>query len=369
MVKTQERLKTIIILLLKKGGKDMACIYKATFKCNGKSYIGQTRKSFKERQKGHKDSYRKRINRFYAAIRSHGWDELEWTILEECSIDKLNEREVYWIAYYRTYIGFEDCNGYNMTLGGDGTSNPYLFTTQEEVNDLLEAYKECGSINQLCEEYGCGYTVIHNILTGMTRQEFTGFEYNDKTFIHKYIKKGLKYTNEQIQDVIDRNKAGETNPNIAKEMGVPIKWVQDILSGRTMSKRTGIKHVTRKERQQYNPVNSKLTKEQVLEMVDLYYNQEWEPVDIAAKFGKSVNRIYEILKRDIWSDITGIKKIKQLPRSKNKRFTKEEVLLIVEENKQGLSREELAEKHGTSKAYIGAILYGEKWNSVTHLKD
>ena len=229
----------------------MACIYKATFKSNGKSYIGQTRRDFKERQKDHKDAYKKRINCFYAAIRSHGWEDIEWTIIEECPIDKLNEREIYWIAYYRTYIGFDDCNGYNMTLGGDSGPTPYLFANQKEVDDLLESYMKCGNINQLCEEYDCGYTVIYNILTGLIRQEFTHIEKNDKTFIHKYMKKGLKYTNEQIQEVIERNKKGESNPVIAGKMQVPIKWVQDILSGRTMSKRTGIKHVTRKERQQY----------------------------------------------------------------------------------------------------------------------
>lgn len=62
------------------------------------------------------------------------------------------------------------------------------------------------------------------------------------------MKKGIKYTNEQIQEIIDRNKNGQKNPDIAKEMQVPIKWVQDILSGRIMSKRTGIKTITRKER-------------------------------------------------------------------------------------------------------------------------
>ena len=154
-----------------------------------------------------------------------------------------------------------------MTIGGDGASNPYFFSTQEEVDDLLNAYRECGSIGQLCEEYGCSYTVIYNILTGLTRVEFTGFKENDKTFLHQYVKKGLKYTNEQIQEVINRNKAGESNSIISKEMQVPIKWVQDILSGRLLSNKTGIKTVTRKERQLYNPVNSKLKKEEVYEIL------------------------------------------------------------------------------------------------------
>lgn len=347
----------------------MACIYKATFKCNGKSYIGQTRKSLSTRQKGHKRDYQRKITRFYSAIRSHGWEDLEWSILEECSEEDLNEREIYWIDYYRTYIGFQDCNGYNMTLGGDGTSNPYLFSTQQEVNELLEAYKKSGDINQLCEVYGCGYTIIYNILTGLERGEFTGISENDKTFIHLYKKAGTKYTNKQIQEVISRNKDGQGNSLIAEEMEVPIKWVQDILSGRTLSKRTGIRTVTRDERQKYNPVNSKMTKEQVLEIVRLYYDELWEPVDIAKKFDKNMNCIYNILRRLTWSEVTNIKKISQLPRSKTKRFTPEEILQIVEEFSKGASRKDLAQNHNTSEAYITAILCGDKWNNLTHLKN
>ena len=151
-------------------------------------------------------------------------------------------------------------------------------------------------------------------------------------------------------------------------MQVPIKWVQDILSGRIMSKRTGIKTITRKERQKYNPVNSKLTKEQVLEMVKLYYDELWEPMDISKKFNINVNRIYEILKRETWGEVTNIKRINQLPRSTTKRFTSKEILQIVKEFNEGISKKDLAEKYDTSKGYINAILTGRKWNNLTHIK-
>lgn len=360
----------------------MACIYKATFKCNGKSYIGQTKRNLKARQKDHKDAYKKRINCFYAAIRSHGWDDIEWTVIEKCQIDKLNEREIYWIDYYRTYIGFEDCNGYNMTLGGDTGACPHIFTKQEEIDDLLNAYKESGDIGQLCEEYGCAYNVIYKILTGQTRQEFTRIEYEDKTFINKYRKKGLKYTNEQIQEVIDRSKKGEFNPDIAKEMQVPIKWVQDVLSGRIMSKRTGIKHVTRKERRLYNPVNSKFTKSEILDVVDMFYNQEKTTREIADKYGKNISRIYEILRGKTWSQITFLNDdiyFEEVKRRTPERITKEkkpskiisdeDVLLIVSYAKSGVSKQWIAEKFNTTELYIGKILRGERRNNIIHIKD
>ena len=42
-------------------------------------------------------------------------NNFKFMILERCSRDKLNDREVYWIAYYDSYY-----HGYNQTKGGDG---------------------------------------------------------------------------------------------------------------------------------------------------------------------------------------------------------------------------------------------------------
>ena len=50
------------------------------------------------------------------AYNKYGKDVFEWVILEECSLDKLNEREIYWIAKKDSFY-----DGYNQTLGGGGT--------------------------------------------------------------------------------------------------------------------------------------------------------------------------------------------------------------------------------------------------------
>lgn len=44
-------------------------------------------------------------------------------------------------------------------------------------------------------------------------------------------------------------------------------------------------------------------------MVKLYYDELWEPMDISKKFNINVNRIYEILKRETWGEVTNIKRI------------------------------------------------------------
>lgn len=47
-----------------------------------------------------------------------------------------NEREKYWIAFYHTYIKDPLCNGYNLTLGGDGQSGrPMSLETRKKISD------------------------------------------------------------------------------------------------------------------------------------------------------------------------------------------------------------------------------------------
>ena len=99
-------------------------IYKITNKINGKIYIGQSvdirRRWYEHKGKlgkpGAEEYY------FQKALKKYGIDNFTWEILEECEPDQLNEREQYYISLYRTYVGFDDCNGYNLTRGGDAPS-------------------------------------------------------------------------------------------------------------------------------------------------------------------------------------------------------------------------------------------------------
>lgn len=93
-------------------------IYKHTNKVNGKVYIGQTQQSTDLRWregKGYKNSIV-----FSCAIAKYGWHDFDHEIIESnIKTKKLADaREVYWISFFRSYVGFDDCNGYNMTLGG-----------------------------------------------------------------------------------------------------------------------------------------------------------------------------------------------------------------------------------------------------------
>ena len=85
----------------------------------GWAYIGQTTYSVGTRWKEAGHGYQKSYV-FRRAIEKYGWENFKHEILEDhIPIDKLDEREQYWIAHYHTYIGDPECKGYNMTKGGN----------------------------------------------------------------------------------------------------------------------------------------------------------------------------------------------------------------------------------------------------------
>ena len=96
----------------------MPYIYKITNLINQKIYIGQTTKSIQERWKRHwADSTKPDISNrpLYKAFNKYGKDNFKIEEIEECSLEKLSEREIYWIEKLGSFK-----YGYNATLGGDG---------------------------------------------------------------------------------------------------------------------------------------------------------------------------------------------------------------------------------------------------------
>lgn len=104
-------------------------IYIATNTTNGKKYVGfdsawPRRKHSHKREAFNSNSHTYKTL-FHNAIRKHGWENFNWTPIYQ-SLDKqhtLSTMETYFINLYRTFVGFEDCVGYNLTQGGEGQKN------------------------------------------------------------------------------------------------------------------------------------------------------------------------------------------------------------------------------------------------------
>lgn len=79
----------------------------------------------------------------------------KYEVLEYCDISSLNEREKYYIEYYKSY---DQNNGYNLTKGGEGTNGVIpssafkkgRIRTEQEIakyKETLKLHKEQGLIN------------------------------------------------------------------------------------------------------------------------------------------------------------------------------------------------------------------------------
>ena len=112
-----------------------------------KYYVGQTVGTMEQR--AGKDGRRYNWdnldcnNKFANGIRKWGWNSFEGRVLEEVYEEDLNELEKFYIEYFDSYK-----NGYNSTLGGEGTRghNPYANKTEEEMEEIKEKKSKSLSI-------------------------------------------------------------------------------------------------------------------------------------------------------------------------------------------------------------------------------
>jgi len=102
----------------------MFSIYKITNTVNNKIYIGFSSRNPMDRWYNHQRCAinSKKNTHLYNAMRKYGLNNFQFDIIyqsNDCThTHKIMEN--YFIVEYRTYVGFPDCNGYNMTLGGEG---------------------------------------------------------------------------------------------------------------------------------------------------------------------------------------------------------------------------------------------------------
>lgn len=138
----------------------MIGIYKITNKINGHSYIGQS-VNIDKRIYAHKYSaqcpqahdYNTSIHQ---AMRKYGLENFEVEVLETLPEDKtlLNQREIYWIQFYNTYL-----DGYNETIGGERGNMQHEEThnraklTREDVIDIRQRYANLERCAEVYEQY------------------------------------------------------------------------------------------------------------------------------------------------------------------------------------------------------------------------
>lgn len=158
----------------------MAFIYKITNQINGKIYIGKTHLTIEDRWKEHvRDSKRERNKDkpLYRAFNKYGIENFIIEQVEETEPQLANEREIYWIEQYNTFLG----EGYNATRGGEGS---LLF----DYDEVVKLYREKKMIKAVSEELGISRDTVSKILV----------EFNQEALFKQPGKQVLLYNEEKI---------------------------------------------------------------------------------------------------------------------------------------------------------------------------
>ena len=195
-------------------------IYIIKNKINNKVYVGQTKVSIKLRFQNHLSATR--CGRDYTigkAIRKYGEENFYIELLEECLASELNEREMYWIAFYNAT---DNKCGYNMSLGGNVNTKP----TQIDENLVLKLFKEGKSAQKITKIlHTNAYNISnilkkHNIVYGVDLQRTP----KDKvTEVVQLYQKG--YSSIQISQKLEINKS--TVLRILKRNNIPTRTYKE----------------------------------------------------------------------------------------------------------------------------------------------
>ena len=182
----------------------MAYIYSITNTINNKKYIGKTSQSNPyDRWKQHLQIARNLDNLqennsahsmpILRAINKHGADKFKFRVIEECTEEKINEREKHYIEKYNTADGI----GYNCTYGGEGVSKPKKYWANHPHSKAVSCYtlegewvRDYESVGLAAADVGNGNgrSPINFCIKGKTFQAF-GYRWSWKGEEPKLVEK------------------------------------------------------------------------------------------------------------------------------------------------------------------------------------
>lgn len=229
----------------------MIGVYKITNKINNKAYIGASN-NIDRRWTEHKRGTSKN-NLLYFAFKKYGQENFNFEVLEECSLEILYQREIYWINHYRTFG-----RGYNLNAGGVGGGAPgevngRSILTEEDVIFIRKAYLNNESKIEVFKKYF------------LDKISFSGFCSIWQGYNWKHIMPEI-YTEENKQKHIHRSLKRKVNVG-------------------------------------ENNSQSKLNEEQVLVIIGILINTKTLQKDIAKKYDVSLNTINLINRCKTWTHL------------------------------------------------------------------
>lgn len=198
---------------------------------NDKIYIGKTGMNFGDRWDSHKSLLRnnKHDNQYLQnAWNKYGSDSFEFIIVEECSIEELDDREKYWIKHYK-----EQNLSYNILDGGDGFNNLGTHLSEEtkrkigeknRINNLGRKHSE--ETKKKMSEAHKGYKPTPEAIAKTAEASRKAMQANPPL---------AKLTPDDVRQVRRLNEEGVKSKVIAEKFGVTYQCIRDIILGKRWS--------------------------------------------------------------------------------------------------------------------------------------
>ena len=187
-------------------------IYKITNKINGKSYIGQTIQSVKERFYQHcatKCSQAILNMVIHKAITKYGKSNFTIEVIEEVESANLNDRERYWIRYYDSYN-----NGYNSTEGGqDGIK---LFKNLD-TESIVREYKSGKSLREIGRLFNVDKQTIKDLLV--------------RNNINLRTTRTYKFSQKDREDILKDLSLGLSRKEIISKWHISKSYLSQLING------------------------------------------------------------------------------------------------------------------------------------------
>lgn len=187
-------------------------IYKITNKVNGKSYIGQTIQSVKERFYQHcatKCSQAILNMVIHKAITKYGKSNFTIEVIEEVESANLNDRERYWIKYYDSYN-----NGYNSTEGGqDGIK---LFKNLD-TESIIREYKSGKSLREIGRLFNVDKQTIKDLLV--------------RNNINLRTTRTYKFSQKDREDILKDLSLGLSRKEIISKWHISKSYLSQLING------------------------------------------------------------------------------------------------------------------------------------------
>lgn len=212
-------------------------IYKIVNKTNGKIYIGQTIQNFSKRVRSHKSHLKCGVHHnslLQRAYDKYGIGIFEFQVIEKCDVDLLDEREKYWIEYYKTT---DRKFGYNFESGGNVNKKHHQETiekfiensrgknnklTPNEVKTIKQLIIDKEAITEISKKFGVSVDCISKIKS-LKNWSYVAPELNDE-MVQTDTSRNIKMmTDEEKKECRKLILEGESVFNLSIHYEIPYK--------------------------------------------------------------------------------------------------------------------------------------------------